>query len=144
MGEVDRMGFFSQWRLGEAESPLPQPHLLAPGNSGENRPCREPGRQALRKGRPCASLLFPHFPPTPCSRPPRTQMGRGFQGLSPTVYAGLQGKKFKHHHNSKEKSSKWIQALLAFSLLLGLLHGSYSSMLDHETFAYTSSLMSLL
>lgn len=39
-------------------------------------------------------------PPAPSSPswPPRTQMGRGSQGLSPTVYAGLQGKEFKHHN----------------------------------------------
>lgn len=53
---------------------------------------------------------FPAPAPAPCPAP-GTQKGKGFQGLSPTVIAGLQGKKSKHHHHhSEKKSSKWIQA----------------------------------
>ncbi|KAF6273220.1 hypothetical protein mRhiFer1_009508 [Rhinolophus ferrumequinum] len=99
LGELDRWGLPLREdgeKLNWPSRPTSPPPLPAPRNSAANRPCLEPGRQALSTGGPRATRLSPA--PSSPSRPPRTQMERGSQGLSPTVYAGLQGKKFKHHN----------------------------------------------
>lgn len=121
-----------------ATSPPPPP---SPRNSVASRPCRGRAWQAGFEQRAHVPVSCPTRSP---SWPPRTQMRRGVQGLSPAVHAALQGKQFRPH-NSQKKSSKWIQAssaLLTFPVAR-TSPGSYSSMSDHETFAYTS-LTSLL
>ena len=83
----------------------PRPHLLAPAILRQTGPTKgEPGTQVRSQGHPRASLLSPPAPTAP--RPLRTQMRRGFQGLSPTVRADLRGKRFQQHHSREKKSSK--------------------------------------
>lgn len=146
-GGTGQMGTSSQRRWREAELAFlphsPTPSFQPPGTAA-NRPCPEPGRQALSTGGPRASSLSPR-PQLPLLAPKDTD-GKGFPGTQPNCLCRFARKEIQTPQH-KKKSSKWIQAfsaLLTFSLLLGLLHGSYSSMLDRETLAYTSSLLSLL
>lgn len=142
------LGALDRWELplredGEKLNWPSRPPPPPPGTAA-NRPCPEPGRQALSTGGPRASSLAPR-PQLPLLAPKDTD-GKGFPGTQPNCLCRFARKEIQTPQH-KKKSSKWIQAfsaLLTFSLLLGLLHGSYSSMLDRETLAYTSSLLSLL
>lgn len=147
------LGALDRWELPLREDgeklnwpsrPTPPPPASSPPGTAANRPCPESGRQALSTGGPRASSLSP-CPQLPLLAPKDTD-GKGFPGTQPNCLCRFARKEIQTPQH-KKKSSKWIQAfsaLLTFSLLLGLLHGSYSSMLDRETLAYTSSLLSLL
>lgn len=90
---------------------------------------RGPGRNEMSRedGGKLSGLPCPTPPPPPAGpQAPSRAWQTGFEhrsstcqapvlprcprGLSPAVDAGLQGKKFKHHNDSKKKSSKRIQA----------------------------------
>lgn len=112
LGETGRNGACCQ-RMGRSPRGFPalppRPHLLAAAKLRQTGPLEGgPRPRAWSTGHPRASLLSP--PPALPIRPPRTQIRRGFQGLSPTVRAGLRGKQFQQHHDREKKSGTWTPA----------------------------------
>lgn len=98
--------------------------------------------QVVGQGGPHTSLVpLPDLPPAP---PLRATHAKGFQGLRLAVGYGCARKGFRATAAWSRPGSGSKRCELSRGLLLGLLHGSLSSMLDRETFAYTSSLMSVL
>lgn len=101
LGELDRMGFLLV-KMGRSRTgfpgPLPYPYSYPHRNSGENRPCREPGRQALGKGFPCASLLS--------LLPARQDTdGKGFPGTQPNCLCRFAREEIQTPHKTVRRKA---------------------------------------
>lgn len=102
----------------------------------------KPEGQAVGQGGPHTSLVpLPRLLPGP---PRATHVKERVPGAWPSCGYRCARKGFRPAAAWSSPGSGSKQSKLLLGLLLGLLHGSLSSMLDRETFAYTLSLMSVL